>query len=83
MVDPIRRKGCRFIGMGQVLTDGPDYERIMDCFATERGTDYRARAHDVVLITVTAVEPLISTAYNDGSTEEQIAAKWRAHFRSR
>ncbi len=32
-------------------------------------------AHGIVLITVTAVEPLISPAYDDGRTEEQIAAQ--------
>jgi uncharacterized protein len=83
VVDPILRKGYRFAGTGQVLTGGPDYDRMMDWFARQRGTDYRARAHGIVLITVTAVEPLISPAYDDGSTEEQIAAQWRDRYRTR
>lgn len=82
VVDPILRKGYRFVGTGQVLTAGPDYDQLMDWFAAQRGTDYRARAHGIVLITVTAVEPLISPAYDD-STEEQIASQWRARYRSR
>lgn len=83
VVDSILRKGYRFAGTGEILTAGTDYEQLMDWFADQRGTDYRARAHGVVLITVTAVEPLISPAYDDGSTEEQIAASWRQRFRSR
>jgi hypothetical protein len=83
VVDPILRKGYRFVGTGQVLTGGPDYDRLMDWFAGHRGTDYRVRAHGIVLITVSAVEPLISPAYDDGSTEEQIAAQWRDRFRTR
>ncbi|MGH3959486.1 MAG: pyridoxamine 5'-phosphate oxidase family protein [Mycobacterium sp.] len=83
VVDPILRKGYRFVGTGQVFTGGPDYERLMDWFTGQRGTDYRARAHGIVLITVTAVEPLISPAYDDGSSEEQIAAPWRDRYRTR
>jgi hypothetical protein len=60
VVDPILRNGYRFVGTGQILNDGPDYERLMDWFADERGTDYRAGARGIVLITVTDVEPLIS-----------------------
>jgi hypothetical protein len=83
VVDSIFRKGYRFVGTGQILDDGPDYERLMDWFADERGTDYRARAQGIVLITVTDVEPLISPAYDDGRTEEQIAAQWRDRYRTR
>jgi hypothetical protein len=83
VIDPIFRKGYRFVGTGQILTEGPDYERLMDWFADQRDTDYRARAQGIVLITVAAVEPLISPAYADGSTEEQIAAPWRARYRNR
>lgn len=83
VVDPILRKGYRFVGTGQVLTDGPDYNRLMDWFAGQRDTDYRTRAEGIVLITVTVVEPLISPAYDDGSTEEEIAASWRDRYQAR
>ena len=80
VVDPILRKGYRFVGTGQVLTDGPDYSRLMDWFADQRGTDYRTRAQGIVLITVTVVEPLISPAYDDGTPETEITRQWLDYY---
>jgi hypothetical protein len=76
VVDPIRRKGFRFSGRGRVLTFGDEYERILAWFASDRGTE-RSRVRAAVLIDVTAAEPLISPAYDDGSSEEEISDHWR------
>jgi predicted pyridoxine 5'-phosphate oxidase superfamily flavin-nucleotide-binding protein len=78
VVDPIKRKGYRFAGRAHVLTGGPDYDAIIDWFVADRGTK-RERVHAAVLITVTAAEQLISPAYDDGASEEQISARWREH----
>ncbi len=78
VVDPIKRKGYRFAGRARVLTSGPDYDAIIDWFVADRGTK-RERVHAAVLITVTAVEQLISPAYDDGASEEQVSARWREH----
>jgi hypothetical protein len=76
VVDPIRRKGFRFSGRGRVLTFGDEYERILAWFASDRGTE-RSRVRAAVLIDVTSAEPLISPAYDNGSSEEEISAHWR------
>jgi hypothetical protein len=76
VVDPIRRKGFRFSGRGRVLTFGDEYERILAWFNSDRGTE-RSRVRAAVLINVSAAEPLISPAYDDGSSEEEISARWR------
>jgi len=80
VVDPILRKGYRFVGVGHVLTDGAEYEHILDWFANERGNDYRSRTRAAVLVTVTGVEALVSPAYDDGSTEAEISARWRQRY---
>jgi hypothetical protein len=76
VVDPIRRKGFRFSGRGRVLTSGDEYERILAWFASDRGTD-RNRVRAAVLIDVTSAELLISPAYDDGSSVEEIRNRWR------
>jgi hypothetical protein len=79
VVDPIARKGYRFVGVGRVLDSGDEYEQILDWYTSERGGDYRARAKGAVLVAVTAAEPLISPAYDDGTTETEVRARWRQH----
>ncbi|MGE5286072.1 MAG: pyridoxamine 5'-phosphate oxidase family protein [Micromonosporaceae bacterium] len=80
VVDPIVRKGYRFVGLGRVVDSGAEYEQILDWFTAQRGGDYRARAKAAVLVAVTSAEALISPAYDDGSTEAEISARWRQHY---
>jgi predicted pyridoxine 5'-phosphate oxidase superfamily flavin-nucleotide-binding protein len=77
VVDPIVRKGYRFTGLGRVVDSGAEYEQILDWFTAQRGGDYRARAKAAVLVAVTGAEALTSPAYDDGSTEEEVSARWR------
>ncbi|OUD04904.1 pyridoxamine 5'-phosphate oxidase family protein [Streptomyces swartbergensis] len=81
VVDPVRRKGYRFRGVGQVFTQGETYDRIVRRFARERGTD-PARVNSAVLIRVLKADALVSPAYEGGATEEEIAARWRARLLS-
>lgn len=76
VVDPIRRKGYRFRGTGEVHTEGELYDRVVDRFRQRRGTD-PARVRSAVLVRVTEVSRLISPAYEDGAPEADIAARWR------
>jgi len=75
VVDPIRRKGWRFAGRGTVHTDGPVFEEVVAWYHRPP-TAPPVRA--VVVIDVERAEELVSPAYDDGSTEEEVAARWRA-----
>ena len=84
VVDVVSRKGYRFKGTAEVLTAGPRYERIMAMYRGEDGheplrdADRRIRA--VVLVTVERALPLISPAYDDGTTETEIVARWERYW---
>lgn len=77
VVDPIARKGYRFKGTGEVLSEGDFFERILAMFR-ERGS--RSPIRSIVLVTVQRALPLISPAYDDGTSEDDIRARWRAHY---
>jgi predicted pyridoxine 5'-phosphate oxidase superfamily flavin-nucleotide-binding protein len=75
VVDPILRKGWRFKGVAQVLSQGPLYDEIEQ--------SYRARGsanpfRHIVLMTVARAEPLWSPSYDLGKTEAEVAEVWEA-----
>ncbi len=80
VVDPVMRKGYRFAGRAEVLTSGPCFEEVLARCERERGTDRRS-VEAVVLIEVTDAQKLVSPAYDDGSSEAQIAARFFARHR--
>ena len=79
VVDPIRRKGYRFKGPATVLRDGPQYEDVLGWYARERGTDV-SRVQSVVLVAIEQAAPLVSPAYDDGTTEAEIERRSLARY---
>src|SRR4029079_19165374 len=77
VVDPIARKGYRFKGTAEVLTEGAQYDAIV-AFYRQRGS--RADIHAVVLIQISAAAPLITPAYEDGTPEADIRRRWERHY---
>ncbi len=71
VVDPLRRKGYRFKGPAEVIREGPLFEDIVRFFENERAVE-RGRINAAVLMTVEQAAPLVSPAYDDGSTEQAI-----------
>ena len=82
VVDPIARRGWRFQGVAIVHTSGPVFDDVIRHFV-ELGRASAALAKAAVIIDVEAAELLLSPAYDDGSTEEQIAGRWRPLWQAR
>jgi predicted pyridoxine 5'-phosphate oxidase superfamily flavin-nucleotide-binding protein len=83
VVDPMVRKGYRFKGVAPVVTEGALFERILDCYRTERNLDEgRTRIRSFVLVKINEAMPLISPAYDQGLTEEQVREKMQQYFDS-
>lgn len=83
VVDPMVRKGYRFKGVASVVTEGALFERILDFYRTERNLDEgRTRIRSFALVKINEAMPLISPAYDQGLTEEQVREKMQNHFDS-
>jgi predicted pyridoxine 5'-phosphate oxidase superfamily flavin-nucleotide-binding protein len=84
VVDVVTRKGYRFKGTGEVLTEGPVYERVMAMYRGEgshdplRDPDRRVKA--LVLVKVERALSLISPAYGDGTTEAEVVVQWERYW---
>jgi predicted pyridoxine 5'-phosphate oxidase superfamily flavin-nucleotide-binding protein len=85
VVDPFVRKGYRFKGTAELVTDGDLFQKMLDFYRTRRVDTARTRPQPTirafVLVTVTAALPVISPAYDDGADESVIRASWVAYFR--
>ena len=76
VVDPIVRKGYRFKGRAELHRSGETYERGLRLLA-ERGYDAsRERVRTIVVVGVERAAPLISPAYDSGTSEEEVAEVW-------
>lgn len=71
VVDPIVRKGYRFKGPATVHRDGSVFEAGLRFYQERSGLEAH-RIQAIVLIRVEQAAPLISPAYDDGSTEHDV-----------
>ena len=76
VVDPLVRKGYRFRGTSRVLADGSEFDAVVAFFERERGIA-RRRIEHVVLVRVEHASAVISPAYDEGATEDELRARWR------
>ena len=74
VIDPIVRKGYRFKGSATVHRHGPVYESGLRFFHQRSGL-VADRIEAIVLIRVEHAAPLVSPAYDDGSTESEVEAR--------
>lgn len=79
VVDPVARKGYRFKGTSRVLSEGPEYESALEFYDREFHIA-RERINAVVLMKVEQAKPLISPAYDDGTSEAEVRARWEAYW---
>jgi uncharacterized protein len=71
VVDPILRKGYRFKGSATVHRGGPTYDAGLRFYHDRSGLDPN-RVEAIVVIRIDAAAPLVSPAYDDGSTESEV-----------
>src|SRR3954466_5863723 len=71
VVDPIRRTGYRFKGTATVHRDGAVYDAGLRFYQRRSGLDPR-RVQAIVLIEVEHVAPVLSPAYDDGTSAAEI-----------
>jgi uncharacterized protein len=84
VVDPFSRKGYRFKGTAEIVSDKELSAKIFDFYRSRRGNTGNSNPAPVirgfVLVKVERVLPLISPAYDDGTDEKTIRARWVSYF---
>jgi uncharacterized protein len=82
VVDPVIRKGFRFKGRGIVVDRGERFDELLEPFtAGPRAVrDATARIRHIVVIEVERALPLVSPAYDEDVSEEEVSARWERYF---
>jgi predicted pyridoxine 5'-phosphate oxidase superfamily flavin-nucleotide-binding protein len=78
VVDTVLRKGYRFKGVATILSEGPQFEALLDFYRARGSTS--AKRH-IVLVKVERAAPLVSPAYDQGQSEAEVSARWLAYWR--
>jgi predicted pyridoxine 5'-phosphate oxidase superfamily flavin-nucleotide-binding protein len=79
VVDPIVRKGYRFKGTAVAYTSGDMFDQGLAILRERGSTTKRERIRSIVVIDVTDAAPLVSPAYDDGASEEDVSERWIRH----
>ena len=74
VVDPIVRKGYRFKGTAEVLSEGALFQALFDFYKRD------ARIKRIVLIKVEEALPITSPAYDQGLTEDEVRARFESWY---
>jgi predicted pyridoxine 5'-phosphate oxidase superfamily flavin-nucleotide-binding protein len=77
MVDVFIRKGFRFKGTAEVISDGDLFKRVIASYG-EVANKYRPR--HVILVCVERVLEVFSPAYDVGATEEELRQRYMKYW---
>ena len=79
VVDPFSRKGFRFNGVAEVISNGEKYDEI---FSHYQKSGVKSSIKSIVLVDVKEVNEILSPLYDLGFTEDEIKTRWKKYYQS-
>ncbi|WP_291181278.1 pyridoxamine 5'-phosphate oxidase family protein [Erythrobacter sp.] len=77
VVDHFSRKGFRFKGECVVLSEGRAHDKLVK-FLRSKGA--QSEVNSVIVMDVRSVRPLVSPAYDQGFSEQDLRPQWKKHY---
>ena len=77
VIDPFSRMGYRFKGLAKILSDGKDFENILDYFK-QKGI--KSTISHIVVIDVTSFSEITSPSYDLGLKKDDLIKKWKQYY---
>jgi hypothetical protein len=77
VVDPFSRMGYRFKGLGAILSNGDDFEKILDYFEKK---GIKSKILHVIVIDVKSFSEVTSPSYDLGQKKEDLVEKWKNYY---
>ncbi len=79
VVDPIRRKGYRFKGTAKIISEGEEFEKIIEYYKKQ---GIKSKINLLVSVQVEKLNEVTSPLYDLGYSEKEIIDKWKKHYLS-
>jgi len=77
VIDPFSRIGYRFKGTGTILSNGHDFEKILDYF-DKKGI--KSKISHVIVVDVKSFSEVTSPSYDLGQKKEDLVKKWKNYY---
>ncbi|GIT55930.1 MAG: pyridoxamine 5'-phosphate oxidase [Candidatus Nitrosopelagicus sp.] len=77
VIDPFSRMGYRFKGLANILSNGEDFENILDYFK-QKGI--KSTISHIVVIDVTSFSEITSPSYDLGLKKDDLIKKWKQYY---
>ena len=77
VIDPFSRMGYRFKGLANILSDGEDFENILDYF---KQIGIISTISHIVVIDVTSFSEITSPSYDLGLKKDDLIKKWKQYY---
>ena len=77
VIDPFSRLGYRFKGLAQILSNGKNFENILDYFK-QKGI--KSSISHIVVVDVTSFSEITSPSYDLGLKKEDLVKKWKQYY---
>ena len=77
VIDPFSRIGYRFKGLGKILSEGEDFENILDYFI-QKGI--KSNISHIVVIDVKSFSEITSPSYDLGLKKDDLIKKWKQYY---
>ena len=77
VVDPISRKGFRFKGEGQIISEGTQFSEILEHY---KRNGIKSKINAIVVVTVNKLSEVTSPSYDLGMTEDELVSKWKKYY---
>ena len=77
VVDPIRRRGFRFKGQGQIISEGTQFSEILEQY---KKNGIKSKINAIVVVTVNKLSVVISPSYDLGMKEDELVSKWKKYY---
>ncbi|PBO86171.1 MAG: flavin-nucleotide-binding protein [Thaumarchaeota archaeon] len=79
VVNPIKRKGYRFKGTATIISEGKEFENILNQY---RDLGIKSKVKAIVLVKVNSAELITSPLYDLGLSEQEIESEWTQRYSS-
>ena len=77
VVDPFHRLGYRFKGEGKIISEGSEFDKILDYY---ENAGIKSKINSVVVVDVKSMSEVTSPSYDLGVTKDELVSKWKKYY---